>query len=67
MSFNLTGKRIWVAGHRGLVGGALVRRLAGEDCVVLTADRSQVDVADRAAVSAFLKRERADEIVVAAA
>ncbi len=67
MSFKLSGKRIWVAGHRGLVGGAMVRRLAKEDCVVLTADRSQVDVADPEAVSAFLKRERPDAIVVAAA
>jgi len=67
MSFDLTGKRVWVAGHRGLVGGALVRRLSTEDCVVLTAPRSEVDVADLTAVSAYLKRERPDAVIVAAA
>jgi len=67
MAWDLNGKRIWVAGHRGLVGGALVRRLAREDCTVLTAPRSEVDVADAAQVSAYIAREKPDAIVVAAA
>ena len=42
--FPLTGKRVWVAGHRGMVGSAIVRRLAGEGCEVITAGREVVDL-----------------------
>ena len=42
MSYDLTGKRLWVAGHRGMVGGAVVRRLAQEDCEVITAGRDWI-------------------------
>ena len=34
--YPMTGKRIFVAGHRGMVGSAIVRRLASEDCEILT-------------------------------
>ena len=40
--FMLKGKRIWVAGHRGMVGAATVRRLGNEDCEILTAGREVV-------------------------
>ena len=65
--FKLDGKRIYIAGHRGMVGSAVVRRLELEPCQIVTADRSQVDLTDRAAVSAFLDRARPDCIVLAAA
>ena len=42
--YSLKGKRVWVAGHRGMVGSALVRRLEGEDCVLLTVNRDEVDL-----------------------
>ncbi len=42
--FTLKGKRIWVAGHRGMVGAATVRRLEVEDCEILTAGREVVDL-----------------------
>ena len=67
MSFDLSGKRVWVAGHRGLVGSALVRRLAGEDCVLLTADRSAVDLKSGAAVEEWLAANRPQAIFLAAA
>jgi GDP-L-fucose synthase len=67
MAYDLTGKRVWVAGHRGLVGSALVRHLATDNCEILTASRSEVDVADREAVSGYIKREKPDAIIVAAA
>jgi GDP-L-fucose synthase len=38
--YPLGGRRVWVAGHGGMVGAALVRRLAHEDCEILTADRA---------------------------
>ncbi len=67
-SFDLQGKRIWVAGHRGMVGSAVVRRFekTGE-CEVLTAGRDVVDLLDPNAVRAHLDRERPDAIVLAAA
>jgi len=65
-SFPLAGKRVYVAGHRGMVGSAVVRRLASEDCTVLTADRS-VDLREQAAVRGWFDRERPEVVVVAAA
>lgn len=55
MSYELTGKRVFVAGHRGMVGSALVRRLAGEPCEVVTAGRDRLDLTDSAAVRALLQ------------
>ena len=65
-SFALAGKRIYVAGHRGMVGSALVRRLAGEDCEVLTADRS-VDLREQAEVREWFTDNRPDAVILAAA
>ena len=65
--FELAGRRVFVAGHRGMVGGALVRRLAGEDCTVLTASRAELDLIDQAAVRQWMDHERPDAVVVAAA
>ncbi len=67
MHFDLTGKRVFVAGHRGMVGSAIVRRLASEKCDVLTAGRAQVDLSNQAATHAFLAQERPDAVVIAAA
>jgi GDP-L-fucose synthase len=65
--FDLDGKRVWVAGHRGMVGAALVRRLAGEPCEVITVDRDTVDLRRQAAVEAWLADSRPDVVVLAAA
>jgi len=65
--FSLAGKRVWVAGHRGMVGSALVRRLADENCEVLTAGRDTLDLLDQAAVRAWTARERPDAVFLAAA
>lgn len=67
MTFDLNGKRVWVAGHRGMVGGATVRRLAYEGCEVITAGRETVDLKRQAEVEAFLNDARPDAIVMAAA
>ncbi|SIS92719.1 GDP-L-fucose synthase [Phaeovulum vinaykumarii] len=67
MTFDLSGKRIWVAGHRGMVGAAVVRRLAGEGCEILTAGREIVDLLDQAAVRGWMQANRPDAIVLAAA
>lgn len=65
--YSLSGKRIWVAGHRGMVGSAVMRRLATNDCDLITADRNRLDLKDRAAVRAFYRDEQPDCVVVAAA
>ncbi|MFP4360187.1 MAG: GDP-L-fucose synthase family protein [Alphaproteobacteria bacterium] len=66
-SFELDGKRVWVAGHRGMVGSALVRRLAHEECEVVTVAREVVDLRDAAAVEAWMAAERPDAVLLAAA
>ncbi|MEL7302213.1 MAG: GDP-L-fucose synthase [Pseudomonadota bacterium] len=68
MHYNLSGRRIWVAGHRGMVGSATSRALkAHGDCEVLEVGRETLDLLDGAAVRDWLKREKPDAIVVAAA
>lgn len=67
MSYELKGKRIWVAGHRGMVGGAVVRRLHQEDCEIITAGRDVVDLTNQQAVHTWMARTRPDAIVLAAA
>jgi GDP-L-fucose synthase len=51
LPFELTGKTVYVAGHRGIVGSALVRRLVTENAELLTATRSEADLRDQAAVN----------------
>lgn len=65
--FNLAGRRVFVAGHTGMVGGAVVRRLQGESCEVLTASRSEVDLRDQARTRAWMAAQRPDVVVLAAA
>jgi GDP-L-fucose synthase len=66
MAYNLVGKRVYVAGHKGMVGSAIVRRLAREDCEVLVADR-RVDLREQAGVREWFAANRPDAVVVAAA
>jgi GDP-L-fucose synthase len=66
-AFELKGKRVFVAGHRGMVGSALVRRLAREDCEVLAVARSELDLLDQAGVRRWMSEHRPDAVVVAAA
>ncbi len=65
--YQLEGKRVFVAGHRGMVGSALVRRLAKEECEILTAPRSELDLLDQAAVSRWMHDRRPDTVIIAAA
>ncbi|WP_268900730.1 GDP-L-fucose synthase family protein [Glacieibacterium frigidum] len=67
MSLELKGKRVWVAGHRGMVGSALVRRLENEDVHVLTAPRAALDLTRQADVESWVTEARPDIVVLAAA
>lgn len=66
-SFDLAGKRVFVAGHRGMVGGAIVRRLANEDCTILTAGRETLNLIDQPAVRSWFEAERPEAVFLAAA
>ena len=65
--YSLAGKRVWVAGHRGLVGSALVRRLQYENCTILTAPRQQLDLRQPEQVSLWLRETHPQAVIVAAA
>jgi GDP-L-fucose synthase len=65
--FSLAGKRVWVAGHRGMVGSALLRRLTDEECTVLTVDRATLDLRRQSAVEDWLLLSHPDVIFVASA
>jgi GDP-L-fucose synthase len=66
--YDLAGKRVWVAGHRGLVGSALVRRLQSEPIAgLVTATSAEVDLRRQAAVEEFVAAERPDVLLLAAA
>ncbi|MDT7934757.1 MAG: GDP-L-fucose synthase [Sphingomonadaceae bacterium] len=65
--FPLGGKRVWVAGHRGMVGAAIVRRLERERCELLTASRGELDLRDQAATRAWVEANRPQVAVIAAA
>ena len=67
MVFELKGKRVFVAGHRGMVGSAVVRRLAREECAVLTAARQELDLKDQSAVRKWMADEKPHVVVLAAA
>jgi GDP-L-fucose synthase len=65
--FELQGKTVFVAGHGGMVGAALVRRLAGENIELLTIKRSEVDLRDQAAVFRWFAKARPQVVFLAAA
>ncbi|MDX2308687.1 MAG: GDP-L-fucose synthase [Hyphomicrobium sp.] len=65
--YPLARRRVLVAGSRGMVGSAIVRRLAQEDCEVIEAGRAEVDLRDQSAVRAYMAREKPDAVILAAA
>jgi GDP-L-fucose synthase len=65
--FSLSGKRVWVAGHGGMVGRALVRRLGSEDCDVLTIAHADLDLRRQSATQRWIADARPDAIFLAAA
>jgi GDP-L-fucose synthase len=63
----LSGKRVWVAGHRGMVGSAIVRRLEGEGCEILTVTRGEVDLRRQEEVEDWMASARPHAVFLAAA
>ncbi|MGY3412378.1 dTDP-4-dehydrorhamnose reductase [Bradyrhizobium sp. GM5.1] len=66
-TYELSGKRVFVAGHRGMVGSAVVRRLASENCTVLTADRRELDLTKEEPTLKWLEANRPEAVVHTAA
>lgn len=65
--YSLHGKRVWVAGHRGMVGSAIVRRLEREECEILTVGRDTVDLANQAQTSEWIAKTQPHAVFLAAA
>lgn len=64
--FDLSRRRVWVAGHGGMVGSALVRRLKMEDCAVLTVDRAALDLREQAPTRQWVADHKPDVVIIAA-
>ena len=67
MTYNLSDKNIWVAGHRGMVGSAVCRKLENEDCNIIKAGRDEVNLVNQAEVNDWMNAVKPDAIVLAAA
>jgi GDP-L-fucose synthase len=65
--FDLAGKRVYVAGHAGMAGSAIVRRLERENCEILTVGHAVLDLADQAQTERWFAREKPDAVFLAAA
>jgi GDP-L-fucose synthase len=66
-AYSLGGKRVFVAGHRGMVGSALMRRLEGENCSLLAAGRRELDLLSQQEVAEWFAREKPEAVFLAAA
>jgi GDP-L-fucose synthase len=66
MLFDLRGKRVFVAGHKGMAGSAIVRRLTAEQCEVLTVDRQSLDLTQQADTERWLEKTAPDAVFLAA-
>ena len=64
--FDLRGKRVYVAGHNGMAGSAIVRRLAGEGCEILTVSRQAIDLTQQSATEQWLVQMKPDAVILAA-
>jgi GDP-L-fucose synthase len=65
--YSLRGKRVWVAGHRGMVWSALFRRLKQTDCTLLTVEHGDLDLTRQEEVERWIGRQRPQAIFIAAA
>ena len=65
--FQLAGKRVWVAGHAGMVGSAVMRRLASENCHLLTATRDELDLRRQVEVERWMSVHKPEVVIIAAA
>ena len=67
LHYSLAGKKVWVAGHRGMVGAALVRQLETIDCTIITATHAELDLTRQTDVEGWMAENKPDAIFMAAA
>jgi len=65
--FNISGKKIFIAGHNGMVGSAILRYLLKEECIVQTVDRSILDLTNQRDVSEWFEMNLPDVVILCAA
>jgi len=65
--YSLSNKRVWIAGHNGMVGSAIYRRLKNENCDILTASREMLDLTNQADVEAWIATHKPQAIFMCAA
>ncbi|PZP56741.1 MAG: GDP-fucose synthetase [Micavibrio aeruginosavorus] len=65
--FDISGKKIWIAGHSGLVGAALVSKFSSLDCKILTASRAELDLTRQEQAEDWISLQKPDVIIIAAA
>ncbi len=64
--FDLRGKKVYVAGHNGMAGSAIVRRLATEECEIITAERKTLDLTQQADTEQWLAQHKPDAVFLSA-
>ncbi len=67
MTYHLSDKRVFVAGHRGMVGSAVMRALQDENCTLMTADRTDCDLTDQGQVRSWMDANKPDAVIICAA
>ncbi len=67
MTYSLKGKKIWVAGHTGMVGKAVTKHLINESCDILTCNREEIDLRRQHEVECWINENSPDAIIIAAA
>jgi len=65
--FDISNKKIFIAGHKGMVGSAVQRKLTSESCTILTAERSQLDLMNQKEVSLWFEKNKPDVVILCAA
>ena len=66
MNYTLTNKRVWIAGHNGMVGSAVLRRLSHEDCEIITIPKHKLDLRNGESVLRWMKKNKPEIVIVAA-
>ena len=66
MNYKLTNKRVWIAGHNGMVGSAVLRRLSREDCEIITIPKNKLDLRNGESVLRWMKKNKPEIVIVAA-
>jgi GDP-L-fucose synthase len=67
MNYALNNKRVWVTGHNGMVGSAIIRGLSNEDCEIITVSRDKLDLRDSSSVSEWMKKNKPEAVFIASA